>query len=294
MIVAETGCIRFDPTPLPIELARVEIMADFGPWSLLATPNPRRPIGEKPMPIPSRPQLRKLAQAAKVLETGPTAFSTKAEALVEMLTPLYPSIAEMSDEDIDAAIAELKEGGGEEAAPAKVKAGPAKTAVAAGPAKAGPTKPGPAKPGPAKAGPKPAAKEEPVVEDEPVVEEDEVPAEKEEKAKPGPSKPAGTKPGPAKPGPAAAKTVAAPAKTEAKVAEAPKVDLKPLFDRIDAIGDLTDANKGSLIELSGKVDAIIGYLTFQYNQGRLALDADGNLVPGEVDPIKSITEIDWS
>lgn len=251
-----------------------------------------------------RATLRKLAVNLGLVEASAKSFSIPRDTLVEKLKDTVPGIDSMTETEVQKMI----DGGGNESVKAPSNGVTTKPGPKPGPATLAPARPGP------KPGPKAVAKEEPAEEEQ--VEETPAP-----RAKPGP-KP-GMKPGPRPSAPAAeTPSDAAPvkrgpgrppgsrsappavtreetaARTEIRTEAAPKatVDLAPIVERLDAIGQLVDkANKGNdavnasvkglagdIKELRATLDSIAGYLTWQYN----AEVADG-------EQVESITKIDW-
>lgn len=243
-----------------------------------------------------RGTLRKLAVTLGLIAGDADSFSLKAPEIYEILSKTIPNIADLSEEEVSELINEAKaNGGGGKPAPAKPAAAPAKAAAPTAGPKA-PAKPGPKPAGPPKPGPKAAPVEEPTEEE--VVDEGEAPAEEEAPTPPkrGPGRPPAApggapKPGPAKPGPKPGPrpTVAAdPVVEPTSQSSAPKVDLKPIIDRIDTIGTLTDANQGAIKKIQAEVAEIHSllssldqYLTWQYNN-----DAE--------EKINSLTDIAWN
>jgi len=272
MIILEERCVLHEFVEKPVFTARESVLHEFSPYALLARPNPRKkPNGEKEnMALPSRPLLRKLATALNLIKKDPSAFAITSEVLCEKLAEAYPEIASYSDQQVEDLLAEVGTG----AAPAPAAAAKPQTAPKPAGVKAPVAKP-----------PVPAKKAAPA----PVVEEEELPAEAgeeeaAEEAPPAPApkaapKPAAKAPAPAAvakpPAPATRQPVKAPAPAAAPAAAAQAVDLKPIIDRIDAIGKAGDKNGKAL-------EAILGYLTWQYNS-----------TVAEGEQVKSITEISW-
>ena len=254
-----------------------------------------------------RGTLRKLGVTLGLIGNDADSFGLKAPQLYEILKPSVPNIEELSEEDVSTLINEAKaSGGGKAAAPAPAAAAP----KAAPKAAAGPAKPGPKKAAPAPTPAAPAEEAEEAVEDHGEAEEEApAPAPKAAPAKPGPkpgpaapakpgpaapAKPgpaAPAKPGPAKPGPKAA-PAPAPTPVEDTVMGPPaKIDLKPIIDRIDTIGTLTDANSGAIKKLQADVSALLeivkavdSHLAWQYN----------NQLADDGEPIQSLTAIEWT
>ena len=258
-----------------------------------------------------RATLRKLAVNLGLVEASAKSFSIPRDTLVEKLKDKVPDIDAMTEAEVQKMI----DGGGNESVKAPSNGVTTKPGPKPGPAASAPARPGP------KPGPRAVAKEEPAEEAEAEA-EDQVEETPAPRAKPGP-KP-GMKPGP-RPSASATETQsdatpvkrgpgrppgprpAAPAvtredtavRTETRTEAAPKatVDLTPIVERLDAIGQLVDkANKGNDVvnstvkglagdikELKATLDSIAGYLTWQYN---------AEVTDGE--QVESITKIDWS
>ena len=119
MIARDDRCDLYEPAEPGTETARLRILEDFGAAAVLADPNPRKRGTEKPMSA-SRPNLRKLALAAGVLERSPKVFQLKAEELIEELEEEFPDIAGLDDDDVKSLIAEIEtDDDGEEPEPKK-------------------------------------------------------------------------------------------------------------------------------------------------------------------------------
>lgn len=121
MLVDGLGCALHEPTHDGVTRARLRFLGEFGPGAILS-PNEGNHM-------PAKVLLRKLCIALKLIERGGAAFTLTEGQLVEKLTPKYPNIGSMTNEEVEALIADV-EGGGSGAAPAATPAAAAEPAPA--------------------------------------------------------------------------------------------------------------------------------------------------------------------
>jgi hypothetical protein len=290
MVVLGGGCGLWEEAKAPILSARSRVVRDFGAASILANPNPQRVNGEEVMGDEAKSiSLRNLCLAMGLLPKKPQSFNVQSPRLIELLTEHYPDIAEMSTDEVEALVAEVKAENGE--TPPQEKKAPAEAEKPRG--------------GRKPVGRPPKAKAEEPEEEEPVEEEE---PEEEAPAKPGrrpagkaPAKPAAPaepeaaarKPGP-RPGPKPgqrAPTAAAPAETkvagdngklEATV-NALGAAIMELKDMIKGLGDALGQMEAEIETLTDSMTAIDAHLAFKYN---------GEFEPEEL--ITSLSEVDWT
>lgn len=277
MVILLEGCGLHEGASEAEVSARIRAIDLFGPAVVT-----RKKSGKVDMNIVgSRKYLRKIAVAANLINLRDS-FMTESPGLVNLIltltdeggAPVFPNIAEMTDEELQA-VAESVESGGATAAPTAPEDAEEETAK---------------KP----ASKKPAAKRTRRKKKEEPVEPSEEAASEPEEAAPAPAKkPSSKKPAPKKP--AARRSSAKKPSTTANAPDSE--DMKLLLEMVRTIGAMMDT-QASQIESLKKSNKELRELVTELAEGQAAIDQhlawSYNMEAAEPgNEISSLQEISW-
>ena len=268
------GCSLHEVVHEGVVCARLRIMDEFGAQAIPTKSNLKKGVivmaGKVSKTAANKRTLRALGKALGVIPRGGASFKLSAEEICQMIMDTgderFANLDQMSDDEVSSIDVDST------SAPAPKKEEPAEESAEE---TAEEEKPAPKK----RTRRTRKKKEEAPVEEEPAASDEDTSDEdtSDEDSAPSKRKPAarrGRRP-----------SRKAPAKSES----AGSVDLSKLEEMVKVIGEAGDDRDkkikalGKMLEaLVEKIDAIDGFLTFEYNQ-----DAEGN-------EIGSLTEVDWT